>query len=69
MMGLRLVQEGVSQGRFESCFGRSIEAVFGVEIERLARQGLVEWTDFPEKVLRLTKGGVLLGNRVFQEFV
>ena len=41
-MGLRLL-EGVSDHRFAARFGVSISAVYGAEVERLQRQGLVEW--------------------------
>jgi oxygen-independent coproporphyrinogen-3 oxidase len=67
MVGLRLTQEGVPDRVFENRFGKSIQAVFPEPVERLCRQGLLEWTE--DKRLRLTTRGRLLGNRVFREFV
>lgn len=66
MMGLRLVQEGVSDGDFRERFGEGLDQVFGPQIQRLSRQGLLEWSG---DRLRLTPHGRLLGNRVFVEFV
>ena len=65
MLGLRLV-EGVSKERFQERFGRSLESVFGSEMEEFVKVGLLEeeggWW-------RLTSRGRLLGNEVFQRFV
>jgi len=69
MMGLRLLDEGVSMARFSGRFGVEMEEVFGAEIERFLAEGLVAWTELPEKALRLTERGTLLGNRVFGAFV
>ncbi len=69
MMGLRLVQEGVSTYSFQERFGTQMEDVFGGVIERLIRQGLVEWRNNDGKRLCLTDRGCLLGNRVFLEFL
>jgi oxygen-independent coproporphyrinogen-3 oxidase len=66
MMGLRLVREGVSRAGFAERFGTEIAAAFPAETEKLVRQGLLEWAG---DALRLTERGVLLGNRVFMEFV
>ncbi len=66
MVGLRLVDEGVSFSRFEERFHTSLEAAFGKEIHKLTGQGLLEVTG--DRV-RLTKSGRLLGNRAFMEFV
>jgi oxygen-independent coproporphyrinogen-3 oxidase len=70
MMGLRLVQEGVSEAGFEGHFHRSLREVFPKQIERLIQQGLLEWAPgTPSEVLRLTPRGRMLGNRVFMEFI
>lgn len=69
MMGLRLVQEGVSDLRFAERFGQSLRRVFGRQIDRLIAFGLLEWTGEGEDTLRLTKRGKLLGNQVFMEFL
>ncbi len=75
MMGLRLVREGVSEAIFQARFGQSLNEVFGPQIERLSAQGLLEWAAAPQssgpagRLLRLTRRGYLLGNRVFMEFL
>jgi oxygen-independent coproporphyrinogen-3 oxidase len=71
MMGLRLVQEGISARRFEARFGQTLEQVFGPQIERLVRMGLLEWVENePDGTsLRLTPKGRLVGNQVFVEFI
>ncbi len=66
MMGLRLVEEGISAQNFEERFGQRLEQVFAPQIQRLTAMGLVEWNG---ERLRLTPRGRLLGNRVFREFV
>ena len=69
MMGLRLLREGVSAARFSARFGEEMETVFSAEIEQFLAEGLTAWSDQPEKALRLTERGTLLGNRVFGAFV
>jgi oxygen-independent coproporphyrinogen-3 oxidase len=66
MVGLRLTQEGVSAGAFQARFGKTLDTVFGRQIERLVKAELLEWVS---DRLRLTPRGRMLGNRVFQEFV
>jgi len=66
MVGRRKVEEGVGKNDFESRFGQSISTVFAPQIERLEKQGLLE--DRGESI-RLSKRGIMLGNRVFTEFV
>jgi len=66
MMGLRLLQEGVSFERFERRFGVSMMKVYGAEIAAAVGDGLLERT--ADRV-RLTQRGALLGNRVFVRFV
>ncbi|HSB89530.1 MAG TPA: radical SAM family heme chaperone HemW [Anaerolineales bacterium] len=65
-LGLRLTGEGVGADGFSRRFGRSMDAVYGAELRRLAGEGLIEWA--PDRV-RLTARGRLLGNRVFEAFV
>jgi oxygen-independent coproporphyrinogen-3 oxidase len=70
MLGMRLTREGVSKLEFRNRFGKAIEDVFPRELERIKARKLVEWRDFPDGPhLVLTRGGALLGNQVFQEFV
>lgn len=70
MLGLRLTDEGVSAKAFASRFAIGIDEVFGSEIEHLIRDGLLEWVDLEaDRRIRLTRKGILFGNRVFREFV
>ncbi len=70
MMGLRLVEEGVSEQGFQSRFGLSMGDVFHDPITRLSALGLLEWhVRGEEACLRLTPRGRLLGNQVFVEFI
>jgi len=66
LMGLRLTRAGVSDERFRTRFGISINEVFGDEISELVKWGLLEWVG---EILRLTPRGRLLGNQVFMHFV
>lgn len=69
MVGLRLTLEGIRRATFATRFGVEMESVFGRQIRRLERQGLLEWAGEDADALRLTRRGRLLGNRVFMEFV
>jgi oxygen-independent coproporphyrinogen-3 oxidase len=69
LLGLRLVNQGVTQNRFSNDFGSSMREVFKTEIEDLIAQGLIHWADEEQNQLRLTKRGILLANRVFRTFV
>jgi oxygen-independent coproporphyrinogen-3 oxidase len=69
LLGLRLVNQGVTENRFTSDFGLSMKNIFKLEIEDLIAQGLIYWVDKEQTQLRLTKRGILLANRVFRTFV
>jgi oxygen-independent coproporphyrinogen-3 oxidase len=70
MVGLRLMQEGVSEQRFAQRFGISLMDAFGEQIERLIHQDLLEWVSTEgQRRVRLTRRAWLIGNRVFAEFV
>lgn len=69
MTGLRLTEEGISSAIFLERFGEQLEQVYGEQIEKLVRLGLLEWAGSDGERLRLTQGGRLLGNQVFMEFV
>lgn len=70
MMGLRLVEEGVAEAAFAERFGEGLEARFSRQITRLSSLGLLEWVgEVGARRLRLTRGGRLLGNQVFVEFI
>ncbi|HYF79857.1 MAG TPA: coproporphyrinogen-III oxidase family protein, partial [Symbiobacteriaceae bacterium] len=65
MLGLRLL-EGVSEERFRSRFGVSLDEAYGPKIEQLIVHNLLEQVD---RQLRLTYRGLRLGNQVWQEFL
>jgi len=76
MLGLRLIQEGVSAEAFRQRFGQALMVVFGKEINDLLGLGLLEWdrkqtseVSETSDVIRLTRRGRLLGNQVFMRFV
>ena len=69
MMGLRLVNEGVSNKKFYKKFGITLQERFSVQIDRLIEYGLLEWAGYENDSLRLTNKGRLLGNQVFKEFI
>lgn len=66
MLGLRLIEEGVERTRFKERFEVELSEVYGMTIEQLIEQGLLE---SDEARIRLTACGRLLGNRVFGEFL
>lgn len=66
MLGLRLVQEGVSNEAFRARFGIGIAEAFPREVADLTRLGLLEWQN---SALRLTPHARLIGNQVFLRFV
>lgn len=67
ILGLRLLQEGVSYPAFEARFGRSLDSVYGAQIARLVDEELLERT--ADQRIRLTPRARLIANRVFVEFV
>ncbi len=67
IMGLRLVQIGISEAEFRARFGHELCACYGVQIERLVSLGLLERA--PNGRIHLSRRGRLLGNRVFAEFI
>lgn len=66
MLGMRLVQEGVSAAQYQTRYAVDLREAFAPQWAKLERDGLVAWEG--ERV-RLTDRGRLLGNRVFLEFV
>ena len=79
MTGLRLTQEGVAADDFQERFGKTMQDVYGKEIEELLKLRLLEQYELPSpngtggrgegEVLRLTQRGRLLGNQVFMRFI
>ncbi len=66
MLGLRLIEEGVTRVRFRERFGVDLDQVYGATMAQLIAQGLLE---SDAERIRLTPQGRLLGNRVFAEFL
>ena len=70
MMGLRLVEEGVSKRDFYQRFGQCLEEVYAQEISELVREGLLEVIERKgDEIIRLTTRGGMLGNQVFMQFI
>jgi len=69
MLGLRLVEEGISKKAFISKYGEDMTEKFSEEINKLLKVRLIEWEKKSEDKLKLTKHGILLGNQVFVNFV
>lgn len=69
MMGLRLVDEGISRQVFQQRFGIELQDRFGSQINHLISVGLLEWVGEQKERLRLTPRGYILGNQVFVEFI
>lgn len=66
ILGLRLVGEGVARRSFLDRFGVALDDVYGDAVRQSTAAGLL--ADDGEH-LRLTRRGLLLGNRVFARFV
>jgi oxygen-independent coproporphyrinogen-3 oxidase len=66
MLGLRLLEDGVSAPSFARWHGVSLFEQFGPQISRLTLMGLLEVDD---QRVRLTKRGILLANSVCAEFL
>lgn len=64
-LGLRLLK-GVSVARFEEKFGKTIEQVYGAQINHLKEEGLLTERDGR---ISMTRKGVFLGNNVFEAFL
>jgi oxygen-independent coproporphyrinogen-3 oxidase len=65
MVGLRLIEEGVSPAGFRARFGLTIDEVFGKEIDGLVASGLLT----KNSTIRLTKRARLIANQVFRQFI
>lgn len=66
IMGLRLLDEGVTFERFRQRFGLDLQLEFVDALQELAQLGLI-WTD--QSRVRLSQRGWLLGNQVFLRFL
>jgi oxygen-independent coproporphyrinogen III oxidase len=69
MVGLRLIDEGVSKSAFLKRFGVPFEAYFEKEIRSLIKSGLLEYSTDNQETLRLTKHARFISNQVFMRFV
>jgi len=70
LMGLRLVEEGVTQADFQARFGKNLDEVYNKEIAYLLRNGLLEkGRRAGVENMHLTCRGRMLGNQVFLQFV
>ena len=71
MMGLRLLEEGVTSQRFGQRFAAPLEQVYAAEIAELCKGGLLERVPREGALerIRLTQRGHLLGNSVFARFL
>lgn len=66
-LGLRMM-EGISPAEFEKQFGQSLQEVYGSKIEKLEKQGLLEYRK-ENGNYALTKQGIDVSNQVFVEFL
>ena len=63
MLGLRLIDEGVSATAFKLKFGNELTDIFEKEISHLIGQKLIQWKDGLERRLFLQKGEFCLATR------
>ncbi len=66
MLGLRLLQEGVSETAFAARHGLRLREVYGQEIASLEALGLLRWEG---DRLKLTRRGLLMANDVAERFL
>jgi oxygen-independent coproporphyrinogen III oxidase len=66
MLGLRLLQEGVSQARFAARYGAPVDAFYARELARGVEMGVIDVT--PERV-QLTEKGTFVSNQAMMLFV
>jgi oxygen-independent coproporphyrinogen-3 oxidase len=66
MIGLRLLDEGISPEHFAARHGRSLNAAFPEQLTMLESVGLIE--QLPDRV-RLTERGMMIANDVAERFI
>jgi oxygen-independent coproporphyrinogen-3 oxidase len=66
MLGLRLVEHGVTFDLFQRRYGLPLQAVYADELAELTRLGLLE---VGVDRVRLSRRGLMLGNQVFARFI
>ncbi len=67
-LGLRMMR-GVSEKRFETLFGKTLPQVYGKEVEKLIRQGLLKRVEADRDRIALTDRGIDVSNYVFEQFL
>lgn len=67
-LGLRMT-EGISAEAFRTCFGVTLERVYGSVIEKNIKDGLLTWESKDKKRLSLTDKGLDLSNYVMAQFL
>ena len=67
MLGLRMLDEGITEDRFRERFGTEMRVVFARELRHLERKDLIQWKEGGRLVLRKDK--VMVANQAFMEFV
>lgn len=65
MLGLRLLNDGITPERFRNRFGKDFEEVFARELRHLRRKELI----LPGETVRLNEKHVPVANQAFMEFV
>ena len=66
MLGLRLIEEGVSLDHFQRRYHQSLQQVFATEISRLEAWGVI---NMDRERIRLSPRGIMVGNQVFSHFM
>jgi oxygen-independent coproporphyrinogen-3 oxidase len=66
MLGLRLLQEGVTFERFQTLHQAALPTVFADELAKLHNWRLL---DMDDQRVRLTRQGLMMGNQVFADFL
>ena len=66
-LGLRMM-EGVSPEEFEKQFGKSLQEVYGTQIRKLEKLGLLQYQETTKRYA-LTLQGIDVSNQVFAEFL
>lgn len=68
-LGLRRM-EGINTDLFYKFFGETTENIYGEQIEKLKKEGLLaEELTKESRYLKLTKRGIDLSNYVFEKFL
>ena len=66
MVGLRLLEEGVSRERFRRRYNVAVEEVFIKQLRKLETAGLIS---LQQDRIKLSDKGLMFGNDVFAEFI